>query len=570
MTAETALSPGEEFRRARDFLLQHREDYQTARAEFRWPQLTEFNWALDWFDTISQRRDSTALWIVNEDGSEQKFSFGDLTRRSNQVANWLRGLGASRGDRLLLMLGNQAELWETILAAMKLGVVIIPEAPLLNAEDLRDRIERGRVRHVVVSTENSKKFAEVPGNYTKIAVGDPVSGWLSYADSYESGTDFQPDGATKATDPLLLYFTSGTTAKPKLVEHTHVSYPVGHLSTMYWIGLEPGDVHLNISSPGWAKHAWSNFFAPWNAEATVFIYNYERFDAQRLLVQMERCGITSFCAPPTVWRMLIQADLRALSSPPTKVVGAGEPLNPEIIEQVRRAWSVTIRDGFGQTETSVQIANTPGQQVKPGSMGRPLPGFEVSLLDPVTGEPADEGEICLSLAPRPVGLMTGYADDEERTAEVMRGGHYHTGDVGARDADGYITYVGRTDDVFKASDYRISPFELESVLLEHEAVAEAAVVPAPDPVRLAVPKAYVVLANGYESDRETALSILRFAREHLAPYKRIRRLEFAELPKTISGKIRRVQLRARENELDQGGRSPENEYRESDFPELKR
>jgi acetyl-CoA synthetase len=335
---------------------------------------------------------------------------------------------------------------------------------------------------------------------------------------------------------------------------------------MYWIGLEPGDVHLNISSPGWAKHAWSNVFAPWNAGACVFIHNYTRFDAIALMSQMDRCGVTSFCAPPTVWRMLIQADLSQLTTPPSKVVGAGEPLNPEVIEQVRKAWGVTIRDGFGQTETSVQVANTPSQTVKPGSMGRALPGFTVALIDPVTGEPGEEGEICLSLADRSVGLMTGYADDEERTAEVMRDGYYHTGDVGARDSEGYITYVGRSDDVFKASDYRISPFELESVLIEHPAVAEAAVVPSPDPLRLAVPKAYVVLAAGFSPSAETARDILAFARKNLAPYKRIRRLEFADLPKTISGKIRRVELRGRENEVHgDPGAAVSGEYTDDDL-----
>ncbi|CAM3893113.1 AMP-binding protein [Kibdelosporangium persicum] len=534
------------FQSARDFLLAHRDDYDTAYREFRWPEPAEFNWALDWFDTLPAGR--TGLWIVEQDGAERKWTFGELRERSNVVANWLRSLGVRRGDRLILMLGNQGELWETILAAMKLGAVIIPASTLLGPEDLRDRVDRGAVKHVVARSADAPKFESVPGDYTRIAVGDPVEGWHSYG-SASGSAEFDPDGPTAASDTLLLYFTSGTTAKPKLVRHTHASYPIGHLSTMYWIGLEPGDVHLNISSPGWAKHAWSNVFAPWNAGACVFIHNYTRFDAAALMSQMDRCGVTSFCAPPTVWRMLIQADLSQLSTPPSKVVGAGEPLNPEVIEQVRKAWGVTIRDGFGQTETSVQVANTPGQPVKPGSMGRPLPGFTVALVDPATGEEGDEGEICLSLADRPVGLMTGYADDEERTAEVMRDGYYHTGDVGARDADGYITYVGRADDVFKASDYRISPFELESVLIEHPAVAEAAVVPSPDPVRLAVPKAYVVLAAGYSPSAETARDILAFAREHLAPYKRIRRLEFAELPKTISGKIRRVELRGRENEV---------------------
>ncbi|MFC0599147.1 AMP-binding protein [Streptomyces palmae] len=543
------MSPTEEFRAARDFLLEQRTDYAAARAGFRWPRPETFNWALDWFDPMAEGNSRTALHIVEEDGAETRLSFAELRTRSDRVANWLRARGVGAGDRVVVMLGNQAELWETALAAMKLRAVVIPATPLLGPIDLADRVERGGARHVLVRTADTGKFAEVPGDYTRIAVGEGVpEGWLDYADAHadpEARGPFEPDGPTRATDPLMLYFTSGTTAQPKLVEHTHTSYPIGHLATMYWIGLKPGDVHLNISSPGWAKHAWSNLFAPWNAEATVFIHNYSRFDAARLMAEMDRAGVTSFCAPPTVWRMLIQADLSQLRTPPREVVAAGEPLNPEVIEAVRRAWGVTIRDGFGQTETAVQVANTPGQQLKPGSMGRPTPGFTIALLDPVTGAPGEEGEISVDLSDRPVGLMAGYAGNPERTAEVMADGYYRTGDIGSRDADGYITYIGRADDVFKASDYKISPFELESALLEHEAVAEAAVVPAPDPLRLAVPKAYVVLAAGWEPGPETAKAIFAHSREVLAPYKRIRRLEFAELPKTVSGKIRRIELRER-------------------------
>ncbi len=536
------------FRTARDFLIAHREDYAGAYAQFSWPELDEFNWALDWFDVIAAGNDSSALWIVEEDGSEGKFSFAEMSHRSNQVANWLRARGVGRGDRVLLMLGNQVELWDTILAVIKLGAVLIPATPLLGPADARDRVARGGARHIIATSAAAAKFEHVAGEVTRIAVGEPVEGWLTFADAFARPGEFAADGATRAGDTLLLYFTSGTTARPKLVEHTHASYPVGHLSTMYWIGLRPGDVHLNISSPGWAKHAWSNVFAPWNAQACVFIHNYTRFDPGRLLSEMQRCGVTSFCAPPTVWRMLIQSDLSALRTPPKLVVGAGEPLNPEVIEVVQKAWGVTIRDGFGQTETTVQIANSPGQDVKAGSMGRPVPGYRIALIDPSTGDHADEGEICVELEPRPIGLMVGYHGDEELTGERMAGGYYHTGDVAVRDADGYITYVGRTDDVFKASDYRISPFELESVLIEHEAVVEAAVVPSPDPMRLAVPKAYVVLAAGWEPTAETAAAIFAYAREHMSPFARIRRLEFAELPKTISGKIRRVELRAVEQD----------------------
>ncbi|MFB7406150.1 AMP-binding protein [Streptomyces sp. NPDC056202] len=544
MTAQGATGATERFRAARDFLLQHREDYGAAYEGFAWPRSDRFNWALEWFDVIAEGNDRTALHLVEEDGSETKVSFAEMSARSNRVANWLRAQGVRPGDRIIVMLGNQVELWETVLAAMKLRAVVIPATPLLGPADLRDRVDRGRARHVVVRAEDAAKFDDVPGEYTRIAVGGDGVSWLGYEHAARESEVFEPEGVTLADDTLMLYFTSGTTARPKLVEHTHTSYPVGHLSTMYWIGLKPGDVHLNISSPGWAKHAWSNLFAPWNAEATVFIHNYTRFDPARLMDEMERNGVTSFCAPPTVWRMLIQADLSQLKTPPREVVAAGEPLNPEVIESVRRAWGVTIRDGFGQTETAVQVSNSPGQRLKEGSMGRPSPGFRVTLVDPASGR-ADvaEGEICLDLSTHPVGLMTGYHGDPERTAEAMAGGYYRTGDIGSRDAEGYITYIGRADDVFKASDYKISPFELESALLEHEAVAEAAVVPAPDPLRLAVPKAYVVLAAGWEPDAETAKALFAHSRAVLAPYKRVRRIEFAELPKTVSGKIRRVELR---------------------------
>jgi acetyl-CoA synthetase len=537
------------FRAARDFLLEHRDDYDRAYDEFRWPDLDRFNWAIDWFDGVlaAEHPDVRALWIIDDDGGEAALTFAELSERSTRLAGWLSHHGVRRGDRILLMLGNQVELWETMLAAMKLGAVIIPATTLLTSDDLADRVQRGQVRHVVAGSADAPKFDGVAGDYGRVAVGEPVNGWLRYSDAFSHDAP-PPPSATSSDDTVLLYFTSGTTAEPKLVEHTHTSYPVGHLSTMYWIGLQPGDVHLNISSPGWAKHAWSNVFAPWNAAATVLVLNYRRFSAEPLLDALVRCGVTTFCAPPTVWRLLIQGDLRRDGLALRECVAAGEPLNPEVIEQVRRAWGIVVRDGYGQTETTAQIGNPPGAPLLIGSMGRPLPGYRVALADPVTGAPGDEGEICLEISEgrRPLGLMVGYRDDEQRTAHVMRDGLYHTGDVASRDGDGYITYVGRTDDVFKASDYRISPFELESVLLEHEAVAEAAVVPSPDPVRLAVPKAFVTIAAGHNPDQETARSILGFARAKLAPYKRIRRLEFADLPKTISGKIRRVELRTTE------------------------
>jgi acetyl-CoA synthetase len=563
------MTAPEAFRAARDFLLRHRDDYETAYRDFRWPELDRFNWALDWFDAYAAGNDSTALWIVDDDGGEVRHTFAEMAERSNRAANFLRGLGVRRGDRVLLMLPNVAPLWEAMLACARLGAVVIPATTQLTADDLRDRFDRGGVRHVVTDGAGAPKFDEVDGSYTRIVAGGGApEGWTRWEDALGASPDFTPDGETRADDPLLLYFTSGTTSKPKLVLHTHQSYPVGHLSTMYWIGIREGDVHLNISSPGWAKHAWSNVFAPWNAGATIFVYNYTRFDAPRMLDTIVRHGVTTLCAPPTVWRMLIGEDLARWKTGLREAVSAGEPLNPEVIERVRQAWGITIRDGYGQTETTAQIANPPGQPLKIGSMGRPLPGYRVALLD-VDGNEAEEGEIALRLDPPPLALMAGYLNDPARSAEAMREGFYRTGDVAQRDADGYITYVGRADDVFKSSDYRISPFELESVLIEHPLVAEAAVVPSPDPVRLAVPKAFVVLRGDAQPSRELALEILRFCRDRLAPYKRIRRLEFAPLPKTISGKIRRVELRGAET-ARQGEVRNEAEFWYEDFTELQR
>ena len=478
-----------------------------------------------------------------------------------------------RGEKIIVMLGNRVELWEIMLAGIKLGMVMIPTTTQMNRPDLQDRIDRGDARWVFAGASDTAKFDDVAGDFRIVHVdgGAPKAGF-DYPDSHRAAVDFVPGAPTLADETLLLYFTSGTTSKAKLVEHTHTSYPVGHLSTMFWIGLEPGDVHLNVASPGWAKHAWSNFFAPWIAEATVFIYNYDRFDAKALMAQMDAESVTSFCAPPTVWRLLIQADLTALKNPPAKLVSAGEPLNAEVIDQVHRAWGQTIRDGFGQTESTVQTANPPGMPIKIGAMGRPMPGYDVVLVDPNTGQEGNEGEICLRLDPRPLGLLKSYYGDPEKTADAFRDGYYHTGDMAEKDEQGIITYVGRGDDVFKSSDYRLSPFELESVLIQHPAVAEAAVVPSPDPLKLSVPKAFVVTAEGYEPSAALAESILRHCREHLAPFKRIRRLEFAQLPKTISGKIRRVELR-RSEEARHGADAPADfpgiEYDESDFPSLK-
>jgi len=565
------------FKDARAFLLQHRTDYDAAVKGFHWPDPVPFNWALDWFDAElardPQSRDRAALWIVDAGSDrETKLSFAELSRRSNQVANFLRAQGLKRGDHLLLLLGNVVPLWETMLAAMKLGVVVIPATTLLTADELRDRLDRGRARAVVATQDQVAKFTGLGDDkLVRIVIGGTgKDGWLPFEEAAKASDAFAPDGPTHADDPMLLYFTSGTTAKPKLVRHSQRSYPVGHLSTMYWLGLQPGDVHLNISSPGWAKHAWSCFFAPWNAGATIFIVNQPRFEAKGLLSTIGRCGVTTLCAPPTVWRLFIQEKLSDFNVSLREVCGAGEPLNPEVIDQVRAAWGLTIRDGYGQTETTALAGNSPGQQVKVGSMGRPLPGYRIRITD-IDGHETKEGEVTLVLgADRPAGLMQGYQGDDGRLSGAD-GDLYRSGDVVFVDDEGYLTFVGRSDDVFKSSDYRISPFELESVLLEHEQVAEAAVVPSPDPIRLAIPKAYVLLTAGVERSPETALSIFRHLHARLAPFKRIRKLELVtELPKTISGKIRRVQLRRLEHDNNRGDTLRGREFREEEFPELQK
>jgi acetyl-CoA synthetase len=562
------------FQEARAFLLQNRLDYDKAVAGFKWPDQTTFNWALDWFDAElardPQSKDLPGLWIVDAaSNTDTKLSFATLSRRSNQVANFLRAQGLKRGDHLLLLLGNVVPLWETMLACIKLGVVIIPATTLLTPDELRDRLDRGRAKVVVAAQDQVAKFAALgDSGLTRIVVGAASDGWLAFDRTADFADTFEPDGPTRADDPMLLYFTSGTTAKPKLVRHSQRSYPVGHLSTMYWIGLQPGDIHLNISSPGWAKHAWSCFFAPWNAGATVFVVNQPRFDAKSLLTTIGRCGVTTLCAPPTVWRLFIQEKLADFKISLREVCGAGEPLNPEVIDQVKSAWGLTIRDGYGQTETTAIAGNSPGQPLKIGSMGRSLPGYHIKVVD-ADGNAATEGEVALSLgADRPAGLMQGYQTDDGKLSGTD-GEVYRSGDVVFVDDDGYLTFVGRADDVFKSSDYRISPFELESVLLEHDLVAEAAVVPTPDPIRLALPKAYVLLTAGTEPSAETAVSIFRYVHTRLAPFKRIRRIELVtELPKTISGKIRRVQLRRLEHDNDRNDKLRGKEFREEEFPEL--
>ncbi|WP_053385105.1 AMP-binding protein [Leucobacter celer] len=586
----THTDPTAAFFAARDQLLECAGDPARARAEFRWPDVgPEFNWAHDVFDRIADGNEATALWIAEEDGGELKRSFAQMKQRSDQVANWLRDIGAKPGDVAMLMLGNRVELWEIMLAAMKLGVVILPTSVVLGAHELVDRVERGGVRWVFAAAEDAIKFAAVPGAFRGIGVGFDAASqdhraqlfdWLRYEEA--SAASLAPVRKTTAsTDPALLYFTSGTTSLPKIVVHSHTSYPVGHLTTLSWLGVRPGDVHLVISAPGWAKHAWSSFFGPWHVGATVFVANYARFDPEFLVSELDRVGVNTFCAPPTVWRMLIQKRLDNKPRALREVVSAGEPLNPEVIARIREWWGLDIRDGYGQTETTALIGNMPGDPIVAGAMGKPLPGVDAVLVDPLTGGEADEGEICLRIVGadpavdgdlvrrEPVNLMPGYFGDVAATEKATAGGLFHTGDVAQRGEGGVLTFVGRTDDIFKSSDFKVSPFEVESALIEHASVAEAAVVGAPDETRLNVTKAYVALAAGVEADADTARAVLAHARAALPPYMRVRRVEFFELPKTTSGKIRRVELRQREEAAFAAGERLEREWREEDFPGLK-
>jgi acetyl-CoA synthetase len=569
------LEAYENFVRARNLLL-NAEDYEEAKREFLWPNIVEFNWAIDYFDKIAEEESNPAILYVDDEGVERSVSFQELKFRSNKVANFLKENGLVKGERILLLLSNRIELFETFLGAMKVGCTIVPASLLLTAKDIEDRILRGKIKCIVTENGFVEKVDSV-GNLLKflkckVVVGEKVGSWKSFYEVEDCSGVFKSSEKFFASDELLIYFTSGTTAKPKLVLHTHASYPVGHLTTMYWIGLKRGYLHYNISAPGWAKHAWSTMFAPWNAEATTFVYNYRgKFDPKKVLEKVEEYEVDSICAPPTVWRLFLLEDLRKYNFSLKEAVSAGEPLNQEIIERVQKATGITVREGYGQTETTLQIGTFPGIKVKLGSMGKEAPGFNIGILDNENRElgTGEEGVIAVKVKPtKPVGLMEGYLDPFEKNFEVFVGQWYLTGDMAFKDKDGYFWFIGRVDDVFKSSDYRISPFELESELLKHPAVVEAAVVASPDKIRGFIPKAYIVLKKDYAADHGTAFKMFKFIRDNIAPYKRPRIIEFVtELPKTISGKIKRNELREKEKEFRGSNQRKENEYFEEDFRE---
>lgn len=529
-----------------------------------------FNWVTEVFENIhvKQRPEATAL-LWTDGLRTEKHTFRQVSEGSNWLLNLFRNHGIEQHDIMMTLLGLQEINWYALTAAIKGGLRVIPAATILGTEDIVYRFEQLLPAVVISDEENAFKIeaAEQQLNIKirlKVLAEGSREGWVSWSEVAVQ----QPDAAaapTKAADTLFLFFTSGTTGLPKVVMHTHLSYPFGSLATASWIGCRAGDIHCNISQPGWAKFAWSSFFAPWSMGTTIFAYAQQgRFVAADMLQQLQLHKITTFCAPPTVLRLLILEDLSAYRFSFRRAVAAGEPLNPEIIETWKDGTGTLIRDGFGQTESTCMIANLPGQHVKFGSMGQPTFLYDVVIADDdgTVLPDNEEGNICVRLeAGRPNGLFAGYFRDEEKNRQVFKHGLYYTGDKAYRDHDGYIWFVGRNDDVIKTSDYRVGPFEIESVLLEHGVVQESAVVGSPHPIKGYVVKAFVILNRGVAASEETAAQLFEYAAAHIAPYKMPRIIEFVTaLPKTISGKIRRVELRALEAERKAKGVVTPQEY----------
>jgi len=516
-----------------------------------------FNWGYDVIDKWGREKGSAAALVHADDGGVTRYTFGEVSKRSTQLAKFLTDHGVRRGDSVLLMLPNVPMLWLAVVALIKAGAVIVPSAATLTPKDLRYRISAAGIRSIITDSEGSGKFTDIPvdGDRGRRFLADAETeegGWVGLKAGFsETGEVQRPP--TRSDDPAFVYFTSGTEGLPKMVVHTHASYPLGHRATALWLGVKEGSLHWNISSPGWAKHAWSSIFAPWNVGAATFSYEYRGgFDAAKHLQKISEFKVESLCAPPTIWRMFALEDLSKFDTSSLKsVVSAGEPLNPEIIERFRKAKGLTIREGYGQTETVLAIGTFPGVKVREGSMGVPSPLYDIDIVDEtgVVQRAGEEGFVAIRATPRPFALFKEYANDPQRTSEVFHDGWYYTGDRASKDGDGYFWFVGRADDVIKSSGYRIGPFEVESALVKHDAVAEAAVVPAPDPVRGAVVKAYVVLRKGYAPSQELADELGAFVAKETGPYKHPRKIEFVdslEPVKTISGKIRRKNLRLAE------------------------
>jgi acyl-coenzyme A synthetase/AMP-(fatty) acid ligase len=541
-------------------------DYEQACREFRWEVPAHYNFAFDVVDRWGEDAQKLAMLWVDEHGDEKRLTFRDFTVRSNQVGNALGTMGIGQGDRILIMSPRLPEWWEAVLGIMKIGAVSMPGTTLLTPKDVAYRIQAAEAVAVITDAEGALKVDQVaaacPTLRLKIVLGAEREGWVNYTRAVASAMSTLNPAPTRGDEPMMIYFTSGTVGYPKMVLHTHVSYSVGHIVTgKYWLDLKPTDLHWNLSDTGWAKAAYSNLFGPWIMGAAMFTFDGRgRFDARQTLELLERYPISTFCAPPTAYRLLVLEDLSHYHLAALRhCVGAGEPLNPEVIEAWQRGTGQTIRDGYGQTETVILVANFPPLPVRPGSMGRPSPGFTIGVVDDDGRElPAGtEGDIAVKLTPaRPVGLFQEYWRNPEATSNCIRGEWYITGDRAIRDEDGYFWFVGRADDVIISAGYRIGPFEVESALVEHPSVAEAAVVASPDQIRGEIVKAFVILAPGHQPSEQLRQDLQEHVKRVTAPYKYPREIEFTtELPKTISGKIRRVELRQHERDRKTMARS---------------
>jgi acyl-coenzyme A synthetase/AMP-(fatty) acid ligase len=530
--------------------------YELERRNFRLEVPEYFNFASDVLSHWASNPGKSALIWADERGHRQELTFRQLAQRSSKLADGLARLGIKQGDRVLVIIPPEPAWWEVFMALFRLGAVVAPGTSQLTARDIQYRLDLAEASAIIADEPAAARIDESPGKRPalRVVVGER-EGWHSYRDVLNSGSEGFEGEKTRSDDPAILYFTSGTTGYPKMVLHTHASYPIGHTVTgKFWLDLTPDDLHWNLSDTGWAKAAWSSLFGPWSMGSAVFVYRqYGKPDPVKILSQFVEHRITSFCAAPTVYRMLVQTDLAHYGYGSLRsCVAAGEPLNPEVIDAWRRATGLTIRDGYGQTETVVLVANFPGLEVRPGSMGKPSPGFTIDVVGDhgETLPPNKEGDIALRVRPtRPVGMFREYWQNAEATRGAFRGDWYITGDRAYLDEDGYFWFVGRSDDVIISAAYRIGPFEVESALVEHPAVAEAAVVGKPDAERGEIVKAFITLAPDYEGSEALARELQDHVKKVTAPYKYPREIEFVEeLPKTISGKIRRVELREQERQ----------------------
>ena len=516
----------------------------------------KFNFAFDVVDELGRRKpDKLAMLYVSEDGTERRFTFGDMKKESARAANYFKSLGIKRGDRVMLVLKRHYQFWFSILALHKLGAVAIPAPNQLLEKDFKYRFEAGNIKAIVctadgdVASAAERAAATCPGLAYKILVGGERDGWHSFNEEYVlySSHYARTEDAPCGSDPMLMFFTSGTSGYPKIAAHSY-KYPLGHFHTAkYWHQVDPEGLHFTISDTGWAKAMWGKLYGQWLCEAATFVYDFDRFDPEKILPLFKKYGITTFCAPPTMYRMLIKQDLSRFDlSSIEHASTAGEALNPEVFRQFEKHTGLKIMEGFGQSESTLIIGNLSGGSHKMGSMGKPVPLYDVHLLNSDGEEVArgESGEICIDISKGlPCGLAYAYESNEQVTAETWREGYYHTGDIAWMDEDGFLWYVGRADDVIKSSGYRIGPFEIENVIMELPYVLECGVSAAPDEIRGQVVKASIVLVKGTEGTDELKKEIQNYVKSKTAPYKYPRIVEFREsLPKTTSGKVIRKQL----------------------------